>query len=129
MFFFIFPMAYAEAPAKVATQPNFLEMIFPFALIFMVFYFLIIRPKSKSLRKHQTFLKNMKVGEAVVTSGGLLGVIQDISDKYIRLEIAEGVVIKLLREHISGPQVPNQASSSSSSRSRGLLQSSKEKQR
>ena len=126
----IFPFAMAEASAKTAPQPTFLEMIFPFALIFLVFYFFIIRPKSKNLRQHQTFLKNMKVGEAVITSSGLLGVVQSISDKYIRLEIAEGVVIKLLREHISGPQVPTQTPSTSSSAgrgSRGMIKGSKEK--
>ena len=98
-------IAYAEGATQSAAQPSFLEMIFPFILIFMVFYFFIIRPKSKNLRQHQEFLKNMKVGDAIITSSGLLGMVKGISNAYILLEVADEVIIKILREHISGPQV------------------------
>lgn len=84
-----------------ATQPNFMEMMLPFVVIFAVFYFLIIRPQGKKQKEHQGFLTQLKRGDEVVTSSGILGTIDGLTDLYVTLEIATNVKIKVLRAQIA----------------------------
>lgn len=73
-------------------------------LMFVVFYFLLIRPQQKKQKEHQAMLSNLKVGDRVVTQGGMLGKITGFSDHFAVLEIQEKVRIKVLRSAISGKQ-------------------------
>lgn len=82
-------------------QPSPVEMFLPFIFIFVIFYFLIIRPQSKRLKTHESFLKEMKRGDQVVTSSGILGTIDGLTDQFATLEIASGVKIKILRKQIA----------------------------
>lgn len=84
-----------------AAQPSALEMFLPFIFIFVIFYFLIIRPQSKRLKSHETFLKEIKKGDQVVTSSGIIGSIDGITDQFVTLEIAQGVKIKVLKKQIA----------------------------
>lgn len=84
-----------------AAQPNFMEMMLPFVVIFAVFYFLIIRPQGKKQKEHQGFLTQLKRGDEVVTSSGILGTIDGLTDLYVTLEIANNVKIKVLRAQIA----------------------------
>lgn len=84
-----------------AAQPNFMEMMLPFVVIFAVFYFLIIRPQGKKQKEHQGFLTQLKRGDEVVTSSGILGTIDGLTDLYVTLEIATNVKIKVLRAQIA----------------------------
>jgi preprotein translocase subunit YajC len=72
------------------------------AIMFVVFYFLLIRPQQKKQRDHQEMLKNLKKGDEVVTSGGVIGRISGLTDAYVTLEVQEKVRIKLVRSHITG---------------------------
>jgi preprotein translocase subunit YajC len=72
----------------------------PLILIFVVFYFLLIRPQQKKAKEHQNFLNNLKKGERVITSGGIYGRITGLTDNVVTLEIADGVTIKVLRSAI-----------------------------
>ena len=83
-------------------QPNMLEMFLPFVAIFVIFYFLIIRPQSKKLKQHEGFLKEVKRGDEVVTASGILGKVDGLTDHVVTLEIANGVKIKMLRKQIAG---------------------------
>ncbi len=88
----------------MAQQPSSLEMFLPFIAIFVIFYFLIIRPQSKRLKEQESFVGQLKRGDAVVTASGILGTIDGIADQFVTLEIAQGVKIKMLRKQITGSQ-------------------------
>jgi preprotein translocase subunit YajC len=79
----------------------------PFVLIFVVFYFMLIRPQQKKQREAQEWLKSLKKGDEVVTSGGLIGRISGLTDAVVTLELQEKVRVKVLRSSITGkPPAP-----------------------
>ena len=84
--------------------PSFLEQAVPFLVIFAVFYFLIIRPQMRRQKDSQNFLSQLKLGDYVVTTSGVLGRIEGLTEGFVTLEIAEGVKIRILRSHIAGSQ-------------------------
>jgi len=69
---------------------------------FAVFYFLVLRPQSTRAKKHKSFLDELKVGSRVVTTGGLFGKLVDITGNEAKIEIADRVVIKILKSQIAG---------------------------
>jgi len=73
----------------------------PFILIFLVFYFLVIRPQQKRLADQDKMVKALQRGDRVVTNGGFHGKIAKIEDKTIMLEIAEGVQVKVERDSVA----------------------------
>ncbi len=77
-------------------------MLVPLLLMFAVFYFLLIRPQQRKQRKHQDMLKTLKVGDKVVTSGGIFGTIVDGSPVSVKLEIADKVRVEVGRSYIVG---------------------------
>lgn len=80
----------------------------PLILIFIVFYFLLIRPQQKQAKKQQEYLSNLKVGHKVITKGGIHGQITALTDQIVTLEIDKEVRIKVSRDAI-GP-APTDAS-------------------
>lgn len=75
----------------------------PFVLIFVLFYFLILRPQQKQTRKKEEMLKSLKRGDNVITAGGIYGKIINISeDDIVTLEISKGVSIRIARSGITG---------------------------
>ena len=84
-------------------------MMIPMVMIFVVFYFMLIRPQQKKQRELQDWLKQLKKGDEVVTTGGLIGKISGLSDNTVTLELQEKVRVKVLRSHIAGkPPAPGQ---------------------
>lgn len=75
--------------------------LFPLILIFLIFYFLLIRPQQKKAKEHKEMLASIKKGDEVVTSGGLHGRVIGITDDIITLEIANNVRVKVSREYIA----------------------------
>ena len=73
----------------------------PLILIFVVFYFVLIRPQTKKQKEHQEMVNALEVGNEVVTAGGILGKIQEMNENYVQLEIPENVTIKIQRQPIS----------------------------
>jgi preprotein translocase subunit YajC len=95
--------AFAQG-AEAAAQEGFSFSSFvPLILIFGIFYFLIIRPQSKKHQMHQQMVSGLKVGNKIVTSGGISGVVKDVLEKenQFEIEIAENVRVKILRQHVS----------------------------
>jgi preprotein translocase subunit YajC len=88
----------AAAPSGMASLAQFVPLI----LIFVVFYFLLIRPQQKKAKEHQNYLANLKKGDKVITGGGIHGQIAGLTDKVVTLEIAENVRIKVSRSAIAG---------------------------
>ena len=76
--------------------------LLPFVLIFVIMYFLILRPQQKRVKTHQEMVKNVRRGDTVVTNGGLIGkVTKVIDDDQIEIEIADDVRIRQLRAMLS----------------------------
>ncbi|MEK6705985.1 MAG: preprotein translocase subunit YajC [Bdellovibrionota bacterium] len=84
-----------------APQVSMLMQLFPFLAIFGVIYFLMIRPQQKRMKEQQSMLSSLKHGDEVITSSGILGKITGITDKFVTLEIADNVRIKVLKSQIS----------------------------
>jgi len=94
--------AYAQAAAG-GDASNMLMSLLPFALIFVIMYFLILRPQQKKVKDHADLVKNIRRGDTVVTSGGLVGkVTKVVDDDQIEFEISDGVRVRQMRQMISG---------------------------
>lgn len=90
----------AHAQAAGAAQPNPLMQMLPLVLIFVVFYFLLIRPQTKRAKEHRAMVAALAVGDEVVTGGGLLGKVTEVSDQFLTVEIADGVAVKIQRNTV-----------------------------
>jgi preprotein translocase subunit YajC len=91
--------AYAQAGGDTNSM---LVSLLPFVLIFVIMYFLILRPQQKRVKMHQEMVKNVRRGDTVVTSGGLIGkVTKVIDDEQLEVELADGVRIRQMRQMIS----------------------------
>jgi len=91
--------AWAQAAPQGQTDPlvSFLPLIF----IFVVFYFLLIRPQSKKAKEHKQMVDALAKGDEVVTSGGLLGRITGVGDNFVELELGEGMKVKVQRSAVA----------------------------
>lgn len=89
--------AFAQAAAPAQGSQGILGMFLPMAVVFAIFYFLIIRPQKSREKTHQTFISSLEKGDEVVTQSGLLGKITGVSEKIITLEVAQNVKVKVLR--------------------------------
>ena len=79
---------------------NPLVSLGPFVLIFILFYFMLIRPQQKKAKERQEMIDELKKGDRIITSGGLLGTVTTLGVKIITIQIAEGVRVKVMRSNI-----------------------------
>jgi preprotein translocase subunit YajC len=92
----------AAAQAQGAPgQPSALMQFLPLVLIFVVFYFLLIRPQAKRAKEHKAMVAALSVGDEVVTSGGILGRVTESGDQFLTVEIANGVQVKIQRHTVA----------------------------
>jgi preprotein translocase subunit YajC len=81
---------------------DMLTSLLPFALLFVIMYFLILRPQQKRVKQHQEMVKNVRKGDTVITSGGLVGrVTKVIDDDQVEIEISDGVRVRQMRSMVS----------------------------
>jgi preprotein translocase subunit YajC len=92
--------AYAQAAGAPTAQGQLLSFL-PLILIFVVFYFLLIRPQTKKAKEHREMVSKLATGDEVVTAGGILGRIVELSDTFVTLEVANGVQIKVQRFQVA----------------------------
>ena len=97
---FFIASAYAQQAA--GDQPSALMQFLPLIIIFVIFYFLLIRPQMKRAKEHKNLVANLGVGDEVVTNGGLLGKITKVSESFVTVEVAAGVQVKLQKHAVSG---------------------------
>jgi preprotein translocase subunit YajC len=90
------------AQAATPQQPGMLEALFPFVIMFVILYFVLLRPQMRKQKEHQSFITALKRGDEVITATGILGRIEGLTEQFVTLEIAEGVRVKMLRSQISG---------------------------
>ncbi len=95
--------AFAQAaPAAGSSGTDLMTQLLPFVLIFVIMYFLILRPQQKRVKAHQEMVKNVRRGDTVVTSGGLIGkVTKVIDDDQIEVEIADGLRVRQVKAMLS----------------------------
>jgi preprotein translocase subunit YajC len=79
-------------------------VVIPYALILAIFYFLILLPMKRRQRKVQDFQESLKVGDKVVTTGGMYGKITRVTDKTVQVEVADKVRVEMARSAIAGYQ-------------------------
>ena len=80
--------------------------LLPFVLIFVIMYLLILRPQQKRAKEHQELIKNLRRGDTVITSGGLVGkVTKVVDDEQIEVEVADGVRVRQMRSMINEVRV------------------------
>ena len=92
--------AYAQGTGAAGGSDFFIQIL-PLLLIFVVFYFLLIRPQQKKMKGHRDMVANLQRGEKVITGGGLYATVAKVEDDAVVLEIADGVRVKAARHTIS----------------------------
>jgi preprotein translocase subunit YajC len=95
---FFISNAYAQ---DVAAPGSSLMSFLPLIVIFAVFYFMLIRPQMKRAKEHKQLVSQLGKGDEVITNGGLLGKITDVSDSFVTLELADNLQIKLQRSAVA----------------------------
>jgi len=75
--------------------------LLPLILIFVIFYFLLIRPQQKRAKEHKQMIENLKKGDKVITSGGVYGVVEAVGTNTLTLKIAENVRVKFGKGYIA----------------------------
>ena len=93
------PQSFAESAPGGSSNP--LISLAPMLVIFGIFYFLVLRPQNKKQKDHATFLKELKKGDMVVTNGGIIGLVKNLSEKIVTIEIDTGVCLKILRAQVA----------------------------
>ena len=96
--------AYAQAagaaPASGGAAGFFIQMV-PLILIFVIFWFLLIRPQQQRAKAHRAMIDAVKKGDSVVTGGGLIGKVTKVEDDKVEVEIATGVKVKVVKATLS----------------------------
>ncbi|WP_300297943.1 preprotein translocase subunit YajC [Ferrovibrio sp.] len=91
--------AYAQAAGGTT---DMLTSLLPLVLIFVVFYFLLIRPQQKKMKEHKAMIEAVRRGDVVTTSGGIIGKVAKVQeDGVVQIEIADGVKVKVVKGTIS----------------------------
>jgi preprotein translocase subunit YajC len=101
----IFPsLAFADqaaAPASGQQAPSMAGMLMPFLLMFGVIWLMILRPQQKRMKDQNEMLKQLKHGDEVLTSSGILGKITGITEKVVTVEVADNVRVKMLKSQVT----------------------------
>ena len=93
--------AYAQAAGGAGGAAG-LASFLPLVLIFVIMYFLMIRPQQKRMKEHRAMVEALKKGDEVVTQGGLVGKITAVRDNELEVEIAAGVKVRVIRSTVTG---------------------------
>jgi preprotein translocase subunit YajC len=91
-------LAAAAAPSGGTA---FLIQMFPLVLVFIIFWFLMIRPQQKRMRDHQAQIMAVKKGDRVVTGGGLIGRVTKVNDTEVEVELAKDVRVQVVKSTLS----------------------------
>jgi preprotein translocase subunit YajC len=95
-------LAQAASPApEGAPQPSFLVSIMPLIFVFVIFYFLLIRPQQRRQKAHEKLVASVKTGDKVVTSSGIHGIVANVKEKTIVVKVADNVKIEFERSSVS----------------------------
>ena len=93
--------AWAQAAGAPSSGTDMLVSFAPFILVFIVMWFLLIRPQQKKQKEHRAMVAALKRGDRVVTNGGIYGQVSHVADDHLMVEIADGVKIKIVRDAVA----------------------------
>ncbi|HIC41124.1 Preprotein translocase subunit YajC (TC 3.A.5.1.1) [hydrothermal vent metagenome] len=93
--------AFAASHEPATISGSGLGNLVPMLLLLVIFYFLLIRPQQKRAKDHKTLLAALKAGDEVVTNGGVVGKVVSVDESFAKVEIAEGVVVKVQKKGIN----------------------------
>ena len=97
--------AYAQAASG---NSDFIFQILPFLLIFVIMYFLIIRPQQRRVKDHREMVSALRRGDTVVTGGGLVGKVTKVDESELQVEVAQGIKVKVVRSTITEVRSKNE---------------------
>lgn len=92
----------ADGTASATPAPNPLLQFLPFILIFAILYFMMIRPQQRKEKERRKMIEELRAGAKIVFAGGLMGTIQEATEKTFKVEIAPGTTIEIARSCVSG---------------------------
>ena len=92
--------AFAQTAAPASATDSLMQML-PLVLMFVVLYFIMIRPQMKRQKEHKSMLEALAKGDEITTAGGIVGRVSKLGDTYISLEVANGVEIQVQRSAIA----------------------------
>ncbi len=95
---FLISPAFAQ---DAAAQPSPLQPLIMLGIFFAVFFFLVIRPQMKRAKEHRTMVAALAKGDEVISSGGVLGRIEEVGEAFVTVEVADGVRLKMQRQAIT----------------------------
>ena len=95
----MFDLAYAQTGSPMGGPPAVVQFL-PLILVFVVFYFLLIRPQQKKAKERQEMINNLKRNDEVLTTGGLYGKVMELNEKVVTLEIAPKINVRVDRQHV-----------------------------
>ena len=97
-----FPTAFAQAATEAAKSPSLIEMLVMPVGFLVIMYFFIIRPQQKRAKDQSDLITSLKVGDEVVTVGGIIGRIRSVADIFVTVEVATNTSIKVLKTAVTG---------------------------
>lgn len=92
--------AQAADPAPAGAAGGLMSFL-PLIIIFIIFYFLLIRPQTKRAKEHREMVSKLAKGDEVVAAGGILGRVTDVGEVYLTVEVADGLSIKVQRHAVT----------------------------
>lgn len=98
---FLLAQAAPAAGDAAQQQPNFLVQMLPLVFIFVIFYFMLIRPQQKRQKEHQKLISSVKSGDRVVTNAGIHGIVANVKDKTVVVKVADNVKLEFDRGAIA----------------------------
>ncbi len=98
---FATPAFAATGATAGGSGAGFFVQIFPLILIFVIFYFLLIRPQQRRMKQHRQMVDDVKPRDTAITSGGLIGKVTKVDDNEVELEIAQGVKVRVVKSMLS----------------------------
>jgi len=98
---FIISDALAAAGSAAAPQTDGTFSLIMIAAIFVLFYFMLIRPQNRKAKEHRELIGRLKKGDEIITSGGMLAKVVSLDEQYIKISLAEGVEINLQKGAVS----------------------------
>ena len=94
-------VAYAQEAGAAAKGPSMIELlIMPIGFLFIM-YFLILRPQQKRMREHRNLLENLKSGDEIVTSGGIINVVRSVAKSFVTIEVSNNTLVKVLKANVT----------------------------
>lgn len=95
-----------QAQPSARPQGSFLTAMIPFILVFVIFYFLLIRPQRMKQKKHQQMVEQLKPGDKVITSGGIYGTVMGVQKDKLEVKIASNVKIDITKNAVAAILTP-----------------------